>query len=210
MRSLRATARRQTRLLPHQPTTTQSMPPAAQIATKRSAQTAESMFFTCWKTAMCSQSTQVSTSQDGICPKAPVSLTVGGPSHSLPQFFWFRQDFFSFLDSLTVFCVTKNQTDKQKTASNFSTPWKSPPPHDHKDVFSFQQPCLINSLIGNCQCMYFSIVRALTILIFCFSCSCGRSYKKTLFLERLLTMTTMKTSSYSLCPPFHNTAMVLC
>jgi hypothetical protein len=68
----------------------------------------------------------------------------------------------------------------------------------------------INSLIGNHQCMYNLIVRALTISNFGFSCSFGHSYKKTQLLESLLTMTTMKTSSCLLCLPFHNTAMVLC
>jgi hypothetical protein len=75
------------------------------------------------------------------------------------------------------------------------------PPHDCKIPFSFQQRWLINSLIGNRQCTYYLIVRALTISIFCFSCSLGRSYKKILFSERSLTMTTMKTSScLLLCP----------
>ncbi len=51
------------------------------------------------------------------------------------------------------------------------------PPHDHKIAFSFQRHLLINSLIGNHQCTYYSIERALTISNFYFSCSCGRSYK---------------------------------
>jgi hypothetical protein len=146
-------------------------------------------------------------------PKSPRYLPgggVGGLAHLFPPFFLFWQEIFTFLDGLTVSCVTINRTDKQQTASNFSTPWKSPPPHDCKIAFSFQRRLLINSLIGNSQCTYFSIVRALTISNLCFSCSCGRPYKKTLFSERSSTMRTMKTSSCSLHLPFHNTAMAQC
>jgi hypothetical protein len=84
------------------------------------------------------------------------------------------------------------------------------PHHDHKIAFSFQRCWLLNSLISDRQCTYFSIVRALTISNFCFCCSCGGSYKKTLFSERSSAMRTMKTSSCLLCMPFHNTAMALC
>jgi hypothetical protein len=55
-------------------------------------------------------------------------LKVGGPAHLFPPFFWFWREIFSFLDGLTVSHVTINQTDQQQTASNFSTPWKLPPP----------------------------------------------------------------------------------
>ncbi len=58
------------------------------------------------------------------------------------------------------------------------------PPHDRKIAFSFHQRWLLNSWISNRQCMYFSIVRALMISNFCFSCSCGHSCKKnTVFRE---------------------------
>jgi hypothetical protein len=134
----------------------------------------------------------------------------GGTAHLFPPFFCFGGKHFPFLDGLTVSHLTKNWTGKQQTASDFSTPWTLPPPHDCKIPFSFQWRWCINSLIGNCQCTYYLIVRALTISIFCFSCSLGHSHKKTLFLERLSTVTKMKASSCLLCLPFHNTAMVLC
>ncbi len=133
-----------------------------------------------------------------------------GPAHSFPPFILFWWAIFPFLDGLRVSCVTKNWTIEQQTASNFFTQWKSPLPHERDIVSSFQQHCLINSLIGNCQCMYFSIVHALMISNFCFPCGFGGSYVKKIFSERLSTMTTMKTSSCSLCLLFHNTVMALC
>ncbi len=105
-------------------------------------------------------------------------FAIGGPAHSFPPFFLFQRETFSFLDGLTISCITINWTDEQQTASVFSKQWKLTPPHDCKIAFSFQRRWLINSLIGNHQCMYISIVHALTISSFCFSCSCGRSYKK--------------------------------
>jgi hypothetical protein len=45
----------------------------------------------------------------------------------VPSFFLFRREICSFLDGLTVSCITKNRTGEQQTASNFLTPWKSPP-----------------------------------------------------------------------------------
>jgi hypothetical protein len=113
-------------------------------------------------------------------------------AHSFPPFFLFRQEAVDVLAGTSSFCTSKNWTDEKQTASNFLTPWKLPPPHDHEIAFSFQRCCLNNTLIGNHQCTYYSIVCALTISKFCFSCSFGRSYKKTLFSERLSTMRTMK------------------
>jgi hypothetical protein len=51
-----------------------------------------------------------------------------GSGPFVPSIFLFRQGTFSVLDGLTASCVTKTQKDKQQTASNFLTPWKSPPP----------------------------------------------------------------------------------
>jgi hypothetical protein len=84
------------------------------------------------------------------------------------------------------------------------------PPHDCNILIYFQQRWLINSLMGNPQCMHYLIVHALMISNFCFSYSFGRSYEKTLFSERSSMMTTMKTSSCLFCLPFHNSAMALC
>ncbi len=132
---------------------------------------------------------------------------VGGPAHSFLSFFlfWWEAD-----DNFLFWPDARNWTDQHQTAAKFLTPWKSPPPHDCEIAFSFQRPWLLNLLISDRQCTYFSIVCALTISNFCFCCSCYHSYKKILFSERLSTMRTMKTSSCSLCMPFHNTAMALC
>jgi hypothetical protein len=111
---------------------------------------------------------------------------------------------------LTLFFQCQKLDRPAPNSRQFFDTMKIAPPHDREISFSFQRHWLLNSLISNCQCTYFSIVRALTISIFCFSCSCGRSYKKTLFSERSLTMRTMKTSSRLLCMPFHNAVMVLC
>ncbi len=111
---------------------------------------------------------------------------------------------------LTLFSQCQKLDRPAPNSRRFFDTMKIAPPHDCEIAFSFQWRWLLNSLISDCQCMYFSIVRALKISNFCFSCSCGRSYKKTLFSERSSTMRTMKTSSRLLCMPFHNTAMALC
>jgi hypothetical protein len=81
--------------------------------------------------------------------------------------------------------ISKNLTDEQQTNSfQFFDTMEIAPPHDCKIQISFQQRWWINSFIGNRQCMYYLVVRALTISNFCFSCSFGRSYKKTLFSEK--------------------------
>jgi hypothetical protein len=43
-----------------------------------------------------------------------------------------------------MFFFEENWTDEQQKASDFSTPWKSPPSHDCKILFSFQQCWWIN------------------------------------------------------------------
>ncbi len=106
--------------------------------------------------------------------------TVRGSGQFIPSIFLFWRETFSVPDCLTASCVTKNQTDKQQTASIFLTPWKLPP-HDCKIPFSFQQRWRINSLIGDCQCMNYLIICALTISNLGFSCSFGHSYKKHCF-----------------------------
>jgi hypothetical protein len=60
------------------------------------------------------------------------------------------------------------------------------PPPLLQVVFPFQQRCMINSLIGKCQCTYCSIVRALRISNFGFSCSCGCSYEKNIFFREVV------------------------
>jgi hypothetical protein len=141
--------------------------------------------------------------------KVPL-LLLGDLALFVPAIFLFWQETFSF--SGWPNSISPNQKlDRQATNSfQFLDTMEIAPPHDCKILFSFQRRWLINSLIGDCQCTYYLIVRALTISIFCFSCSLGHSYKKILFLERFLTMMTMKKSSFLLCPHFQNTARVLC
>jgi hypothetical protein len=140
------------------------------------------------------------------------SLKIGGLAHSFPPFFVLAGNIFCTGQPNSI--LHNQKEDRQATNSfQFLTPWKSPPtppPHDCKNQISFHWQWWINSLIGNCQCMYYLIVRALTISNFGFSCSFGCSYRKTLFSERLSTMTTMITSSCLLCLLFHNTVMVPC
>jgi hypothetical protein len=57
----------------------------------------------------------------------------------VPLLILFRQETFSVPGGLAESCLTKNRTDEQQTASNFLTPWNSPPPHDCEIPFSFQR-----------------------------------------------------------------------
>ncbi len=102
----------------------------------------------------------------------------------VPSIFLFRQKTFSniFCSGGKLFVSNLQKPDRQVTNSfQFLTPWTLLPPHDCEIPISFQWRWWINSLIGNGQCMYYLIVRALTISNFGFSCSFGRSYKKNCF-----------------------------
>jgi hypothetical protein len=68
------------------------------------------------------------TAADGFGFGTHLPPLLGGPAHSFPPFLLFWQEIISFLDSLIVSCVSKNWMDEQQAASNFSTPWKLPPP----------------------------------------------------------------------------------
>jgi hypothetical protein len=68
---------------------------------------------------------------DGILCKAESRyLKVGGLAHLFAPFFFSGKHFprFSAPVGNSLFQTSKNQTDKQQTASNFLTPWKFLPP----------------------------------------------------------------------------------
>ncbi len=53
---------------------------------------------------------------------------IRGSGPSFLSFVCFGGKHFPFPDGLTASCLTKNRTEEQQTASNFSTPWILPPP----------------------------------------------------------------------------------
>jgi len=100
----------------------------------------------------------------------PTSLKLGGPVHSFPPFIFLARPFFLFF-VLAGKANTQKQTDAEQRSNkerHFFRQDDNPPPHHHDFLIDLQQRWSINWKIGDRQCTYYSIVRALTVAVLLF------------------------------------------
>jgi hypothetical protein len=118
--------------------------------------------------------TTIPLARQGLCDRRCCrhhhSLVVGGPAHSFPPFFFIlaRRYFFSGGES------PKNRQTPNKERPSFDTT-RIAPPHRRDFTIDLQQCWSINRKIGDRQCTYYLIVRALTVADCCFFGSCHHS-----------------------------------
>ena len=92
-------------------------------------------------------------------------MPVGGPAQVFPpnSFFFGREAYF--------FQSSKNtqKTDRRRTKrGSFFDTMRISPPHHCNFTIDLQRCWLINRKIGDCQCTYYLIVRALTVAFLLF------------------------------------------
>jgi hypothetical protein len=97
------------------------------------------------------------------------TLVLGGPVHSFPPFFFSGAPLFQFFLFWRELRTPKNRLDRRQTKRGpFFAKMIIPPPHHRDFPIDLQQRWSINRKIGDRQCTYYSIVRALTVAVLLF------------------------------------------
>ena len=102
-------------------------------------------------------------------------LEVGGPAHSFPLLVYSGVPLFFFSFFSGGVWTPKNRQTPNKERPSFWHYENCPPPHRRNFTIDLQQCWSINRKIGNHQCTYYLVVRALTVADCCFFCSCHHS-----------------------------------
>ena len=96
---------------------------------------------------------------------------LGGPAQVFPPIFFFDAGDLFFRSA-----KKPQKTDRRRTKRGpFFNTMRFPPPHCRNFTIDLQQRWSINHKIGDRQCTYYLIVRALTVADCCFFCSYRRS-----------------------------------